>query len=236
MSVNGLISGTGGALFSASDPFQVASCSDLSFKPKLAFRLFGGTHRGSHPKFKATLTMPTGGANIASASVALPHSEFLDQSHIGTVCTRVQFAAGAGNGTACPAASIYGTVSAKTPLLDETLTGNVYLRSSNHELPDLVAALKGKIDVNVVGRVDSINGGIRNSFEMVPDAPVQSFTLTLAGGNKGLLENSTDICAHPAKATAKFVGQNGALATLHPELKSACSKAKKKSAHKRAKH
>jgi uncharacterized repeat protein (TIGR01451 family) len=248
MSVNGLITGVGGnlsstaddSLFSAATPFQVGSCGDLSFKPKLAFRLFGGTHRGSHPKFKATLTMPPGGANIAAASVALPHSEFLDQGHIGTVCTRVQFNAGAGNGESCPAASIYGTATAKTPLLDETLTGNVYLRSSSHELPDLVVALKGKIDANVVGRVDSVNGGIRNTFEMVPDAPVESFTLTLAGGNKGLLVNSRDICKAPAKATAKFTGQNGATATLHPELKSACGKAKKhkakktKSAHKRA--
>ncbi len=240
MSVNGLITGVGGSLlttaddslFSASSPFQVGSCGDLSFKPKLAFRLFGGTHRGSHPKFKATLTMPPGGANIASASVALPHSEFLDQGHIGTVCTRVQFAAGAGNGAGCPPASIYGTASAKTPLLDETLTGNVYLRSSSHELPDLVVALKGKIDANVVGRVDSVNGGIRNTFEMVPDAPVSSFTLTLAGGNKGLLVNSRDICKAPAKATAKFTGQNGAQTTLHPELKSACGKAKK---HKKSK-
>jgi len=241
MSVNGLITGVGGSLlstaddslFSAAVPFQVGSCSDLSFKPKLAFNLFGGTHRGSHPKFKATLTMPPGGANIKSASVALPHSEFLDQGHIGTVCTRVQFAAGAGNGTACPAASVYGTVSAKTPLLDETLTGNVYLRSSSHQLPDLVAVLNGKITAVVSGRVDSVNGGIRNTFEMVPDAPVSSFTLTLAGGNKGLLVNSRDICKAPAKATAKFVGQNGATATLHPELKSACAKAKK---HKPAKH
>jgi hypothetical protein len=250
MSVNGLITGVGGSLattaddslFSAVTPFQVGSCGDLSFKPKLAFRLFGGTHRGSHPKFKATLTMPPGGANIAAASVALPHSEFLDQGHIGTVCTRVQFAAGEGNGTACPPASVYGTATAKTPLLDETLTGNVYLRSSSHELPDLVVALKGKIDANVVGRVDSVNGGIRNTFEMVPDAPVESFTLTLAGGNKGLLVNSRDICKAPAKATAKFTGQNGAKVTLHPELKSACGKAKKKQAkkaakrHNRAKH
>ena len=242
MSVNGQITGVGGSifttaddsLFSASEPFQVGSCASLGFKPNLAFRLFGGTHRGSHPKFKATLTMPRGGANISSASVALPHSEFLDQGHIGTVCTRVQFAAGAGNGEACPAASVYGTVSAKSPLLDETLTGNVYLRSSSHQLPDLVAALKGKIDVNVVGRVDSVNGGIRNTFEMVPDAPVERFTLTLAGGKKGLLVNSRDICKAPAKATAKFVGQNGAKATLHPELKSACAKATKK--RKRNKH
>jgi hypothetical protein len=245
MSVNGLISGVGGSLastaddslFSAATPFQVGSCASLAFKPKLAFRLFGGTHRGSHPKFKATLTMPSGGANIASASVALPHSEFLDQGHIGTVCTRVQFAAGAGNGAACPPASVYGTATAKTPLLDETLTGNVYLRSSSHELPDLVVALQGKIDANVVGRVDSIHGGIRNSFEMVPDAPVESFTLTLAGGNKGLLVNSRDICQAPAKATAKFSGQNGAQVTLHPELKSACGKKaekKQKRAHGRA--
>ncbi|HXS33183.1 MAG TPA: hypothetical protein VN758_05340 [Solirubrobacterales bacterium] len=244
MSVNGLITGVGGSLlstaddslFAASTPFQVANCGGLAFKPKLAFRLFGGTHRGSHPKFRATLTMPPGGANIAAASVALPHSEFLDQGHIGTVCTRVQFNAGAGNGTACPPASVYGTATAKTPLLDETLTGNVYLRSSSHELPDLVVALKGKIDANVVGRVDSVNGGIRNTFEMVPDAPVESFTLTLAGGNKGLLVNSRDICKAPAKATAKFTGQNGAKVTLHPELKSACGKAKKKTAkHKRPK-
>jgi hypothetical protein len=148
----------------------------------------------------------------------------------------VQFNAGAGNGTACPSASIYGTATAKTPLLDETLTGNVYLRSSSHELPDLVVALKGKIDANVVGRVDSVNGGIRNTFEAVPDAPVESFTLTLAGGNKGLLVNSRDICKAPAKATAKFTGQNGAVSTIHPELKSACAKAKKKAAaHKRSK-
>ena len=243
MSVNGLITGVGGSLlstaddslFAASTPFQVGSCSDLSFKPKLAFRLFGGTHRGSHPKFKATLTMPPGGANIASTSVALPHSEFLDQGHIGTVCTRVQFSSGGGNGEGCPAASVYGSATAKSPLLDETLTGNVYLRSSSHELPDLVVALKGKIPVNVVGRVDSVNGGIRNTFEMVPDAPVDTFTLTLAGGNKGLLVNRRDICKAPAKATAKFNGQNGDKVTLHPELKSACPKAKKKAAkHKRA--
>jgi hypothetical protein len=242
MSVNGLITGVGGdlqstaddSLFGASVPFQVGSCASLPFKPKLAFRLFGGTHRGSHPKFRATLTMPKGGANIAFASVALPHSEFLDQGHIGTVCTRVQFAAGAGNGTQCPAASVYGAVSAKSPLLDETLTGNVYLRSSSHQLPDLVAALKGKIDVNVVGRVDSVNGGLRNTFEMVPDAPVESFTLTLAGGNKGLLVNSTDICKSPGKALAKFKGQNGDAVTLHPELKSACGKPAAK--HKPAKH
>jgi hypothetical protein len=238
MSVGGQITGVGGSLLSTADdsvfntsaPFQVGSCGDLSFKPKLAFRLFGGTHRGSHPKFQATLTMPPGGANIASASVALPHSEFLDQGHIGTVCTRVQFAA-----NACPAGSIYGTVSAKTPLLDETLTGPIYLRSSNHPLPDLVAAFRGgKIDANLVGRIDSVNGGIRNTFDFVPDVPVTTASFNFFGGSKGLLVNSRDICKGTPKAKAIFNAQNGAQLILHPLLKSACGKAKKKSAkHKR---
>jgi len=230
MSVNGQISGVGGdllstaddSLFSASTPFQVGSCGDLSFKPKLAFRLFGGTHRGSHPKFQATLTMPPGGANIKSASVALPRSEFLDQGHIKTICTRVQF-----KDDACPAGSIYGFAVAKTPLLDEPLTGNVYLRSSSNQLPDMVVALRGKIDANVVGRIDSINGGIRNTFDFVPDAPVSSFTLTLAGGKKGLLVNSRNICNATFRATAKFNAQNGDAVNLRPPLKSACAKAKK---------
>lgn len=48
--------------------------------------------------------------------------------------------------------------------------------------------------------------------------------------------NSRDICKAPAKATAKFTGQNGDRLTLHPALKSACAKAKKKQAkkHKRS--
>ena len=231
MAVDGQISGTGGAIFNTASPFQVGSCGDLSFKPKLSFRLFGGTHRGSHPKLRATVTTPPGSSNIAAASVALPHSEFLDQGHIGTVCTRVQFAA-----NACPAASIYGTVSAKTPLLDETLTGPIYLRSSSHELPDLVAAFRGgKIDANLVGRVDSVNGGIRNTFDFVPDVPVTTATFSFFGGSKGLLVNSRDICKAPAKATAKFNAQNGDQLTLHPPLKSACGKAKK-SKRPRAKH
>jgi hypothetical protein len=224
MSVDSQISGLGGALATPSVPFQVSNCSSLGFKPNLALRLFGGTHRGSHPRFQATLTMPKGGANIATASVALPHSEFLDQGHIGTVCTRPQFAS-----ETCPAASIYGSVTAKTPLLDETLTGNLYLRSSNNPLPDLVFAFRGgRIPVNAVGRIDSIHGGIRTTFEKVPDAPIEQITVRMAGGSKGLLVNSRNICKGTQKATVKYSAQNGEKVTYHPPLQSSCPKAKKK--------
>jgi len=228
--------------------YQLGECTGLGFKPKLGIRLFGSTKRGGHPALKGTVTMPAGGSNIAEASVALPHSEFLDQSHIGTVCTRVQFAEGDGNGSNCPAASIYGSATATSPLVDYTLEGPAILRSSTHKLPDLVIALHGPpsqpIAVDVAGRIDSVNGGIRTTFEGVPDLPVSSFVLNMQGGKKGLLQNSTNICKATNKATALLAAQNGKGVELRPELKnSKCGKAKKskkktgkgkKRSHKRA--
>jgi hypothetical protein len=225
MAVIGSASTLAGQSAALRSPFQVGGCSALGFKPKLALSLKGGTKRDKNPALKAVLTYPKGSyANIASAQVTLPHSAFLDQSHIGTVCTRVQFAA-----DACPAKSIYGKARAITPLLAEPLEGPVYLRSSSHELPDLVAALHGQIDVDLVGRVDTgKGGGIRNTFEATPDAPVSKFVLEMQGGKKGLLVNSENICRKPQRAIADFTAQNGKVQDTTPLIANSCGKAKKK--------
>jgi hypothetical protein len=210
--------------------FQLGECTGLAFKPKLGIRLNGGTKRGSHPALVGTVRMPEGGANIAKAVVALPHSEFLDQAHIGTVCTRVQFQA-----NECPAASVYGHAVGTSPLVDYPLEGPAILRSSSHKLPDLVIALHGPasqpVEVDVVGRIDSVKGGIRTSFEGIPDLPVSSFVLSMEGGKKGLLQNSTNICKGVHKATAEFDAQNGKVADLTPPMQAKCPKAAKH--HKR---
>ncbi len=207
-------------------PFQVGGCSALKFKPKIAISLKGGTKRNKYPALKAVVTYPKGGsyANIASAQVTLPHSAFLEQGHIGTVCTRVQFAA-----DQCPKASVYGFAKAITPLLDKPVEGPVYLRSSSHELPDLVASLDGQVNVDLAGRVDTgKGGGIRNTFEAVPDAPVSKFTLEMKGGKKGLLVNSENICRKPQKAIVSFTAQNGDAYSAQPLIKNDCGKKAKK--------
>lgn len=204
--------------------FQVGGCKGLDYGPKLALSLKGGTKRGAHPKLRAVLTAKFGEANTARASVALPKSEFLENAHIQTVCTRVQFAA-----ENCPAKSIYGHATATTPLLDEPLEGPVYLRSSSHKLPDMVAALEGPasrpIKVELDGRIDSVNGGIRSTFDLVPDQPVTKFVLSMQGGKKGLLVNSRNLCAGTNRAVAKFNGQNGKVHDFNPVLKNDCKKA-----------
>jgi uncharacterized repeat protein (TIGR01451 family) len=205
-----------------SDRFQAANCSALGFKPKLSIKLKGGTRRGGHPALRAVLRARPGDANIGAATVTLPRSAFLDQAHIRTICTRVQFAAAGGNGADCPRGARYGYARAFTPLLDEPIEGSVYLRSSNHQLPDLVAALDGLVDVNVVGRIDSFKGGIRSSFESVPDAPVTKFVLTMQGGKKGLVVNSRNLCAGTNRANARFTGQNGKPHRFRPVVRPDC--------------
>ncbi len=217
-SVTGTIAAATGQSANVSDRFQASDCAALGFKPKLALALKGATRRGANPALTATLRMPKG-ANVAAASVALPHSAFLDQSHIKTICTRVQFAADGGGGAGCPAASVYGRARAFTPLLDKPLEGPVYLRSSNHNLPDLVASLGGAIHVDLAGRIDSFHGGIRTSFEAVPDAPVLKFVLAMQGGKKGLIQNSRDLCLGANRATARFDGQNGRASDFRPLVK-----------------
>ncbi len=199
--------------------FQVANCAALRFKPKLSFRLKGGTKRNDHPAFTATLTAKDGEANIARAAVTLPHSVFLDQSHIRTVCTRVQYAA-----DQCPQGAVYGRVRAWTPLLDETLEGPVYMRSSSHQLPDVVATLNGILDVELVGRIDSVKGSLRTTFDFVPDQPVSRFVLSMPGGGKGLLVNSTNTCKSTNRVKVLLDGQNGKTADQFPKLRNGCAK------------
>jgi hypothetical protein len=217
-------------------PFQAADCASLGFKPKLKLRLLGGTKRGDHPKLRAVLKTRPGDANIERAQVTLPHSEFIENAHFNTICTRVQFAAGAVPGEKCPKGSIYGYAKAFTPLLDEPIQGPVFLRSSSNALPDLVAALHNdKIDINLDARIDSAKGGrLRSTFEAAPDAPVTKFVLTMQGGKKGLFVNSTDLCKRKHRAVARFGGHNGRSHRFRPELKPQCGKKKAKKQKRRA--
>jgi hypothetical protein len=182
-------------------------------------KLSGGTKRGAHPRLRSELRPRSGDANLAGLVVRLPRSAFLDQAHIRTICTRVQFAA-----HACPPGSVYGHARVFTPLLDEPLEGPVYLRSSNHNLPDFVAALHGLVDFEAVARIDSKHGGIRATFTGLPDAPFTKAVVNLQGGAKGLIVNSTDLCAAPHRANVRLDGQNAKRESIDPVLGASCKK------------
>ena len=105
MQVSASIGSSDGALATPDNRFQVGGCAKLAFKPQMTLRLKGGTRRTAHPKLIVDVfSKGLGVANLARVQTRLPSSAFLDQAHIRTICTRVQWAAGAGNGSACPRA------------------------------------------------------------------------------------------------------------------------------------
>jgi hypothetical protein len=231
LSVDTASSGSEGAVFNDSSHFQAANCANLNFGPKLGIKLNGSTKRRGHPAVRTQLTTGAGEANLKRVVVTMPKNELLDQGHIGTVCTRVQFAA-----DSCPADSVYGTATAYTPLLEQPLTGPVYLRSSTTKLPDLVADLHGQFDIELAGKIDTAKkkGGLRATFNSLPDAPVSKFVLELKGGKKGLLVNSKSLCKANRKAAVEMTGQNGRTDDGKVKLQSSCgSKASRHKRHQR---
>jgi hypothetical protein len=219
MAVNATVAGSNGAGASPSTAFQVGGCKDLAFKPKLALALLGPTRRSAHPRLRATLTPRPDDANIARAAITLPATELLEGSHIRSVCSRARFDAGT-----CPRGSVYGRAEATSPLLDGPLRGPVYLRNNPaHRLPDLVASLDGQVHVDVAAGLDSSRGRIRAAFA-TPDLPLRRLTLTLSGGDRGLIVNTGGLCgAKPPRARAGFTAQSGATHSASPRVRTDCA-------------
>jgi hypothetical protein len=193
--------------YAVSAPFQATQCNKLGFKPKLHTRLYakGNTSRAKHPKLRAILETRNGDANVLRNALSLPHALFLDQGNIKTVCTRPQLAS-----RTCPKGAVYGHAEAKSPLLSKKLKGPVYLVSSSHELPDLVADLRGQVNIQLYGVISSKHGGIKTVFNNAPDVPVKKFILRMEGGKKhGLLVNSRNLCQGKLSSVLNIKGQNG---------------------------
>ena len=220
-----------GATATATVRYQPFGCGGLRFGPRFGFHLLGATHRGANPRLRVVVREHSGDANIRSATVALPASEFLAQNHLRSICAASQLARGA-----CPAGSVYGHARAFTPLLSEPLSGPVYLVSSANPLPDMVVALEGNgISIDLHGQIDSTSaGGLRVRFDGLPDAPASKFVLSLGGGRKGLLENSADVCRKRAFATVRLSGHDNGVEALRVPLRAGrCKHPHKKPRRKR---
>jgi hypothetical protein len=190
--------------YAVSAPFQATGCNKLGFQPTFHARISGPTTRAKNPQIRVVVQAKAGQANLARTALSLPHSLFLDQGHIKTICTRVQLAA-----QQCPSGSVYGHAEAGSPLLAKKLTGPVYLVSSKHKLPDLLADLKGQINIQLDGVISSSHGGLKTVFNNTPDVPLKNFVLNMQGGKKSLLQNSTNLCKGQQLAVLNMKGQNG---------------------------
>lgn len=221
MAVGGTLTTVHGVTVPLSNRFKVSGCGKLGFSPRLSLRLGGATQRAHNPSVKAVLRPRAGQANISRSAVFLPPTVQVDNGSIQNPCTRVQFEAGA-----CPKRSILGRAKAYSPLLERPLVGPVYFRSNGGQrlLPDLVADLRGQLNIVLVGEISAVRKRLRTIFATVPDAPVSRFELRISGGKRGWLENNDDLCRQPQRALVRMRAHNGRSLSFKPTVATACKK------------
>jgi hypothetical protein len=220
--IGGTLSAVDGQTAPINVRFQVSACASLDLKPSLALALSGKgqTTDGKHPAVTADVTQPAGQANLKKVRVALPLSLALDTDNANGLC---EFIDGSKVTPTCPKASIVGTATAVTPILDEPLTGPVYFVKNVRKdpksgrdirtLPKLVIPLVGQngLKLTLTGTSNVENGRLVTTFDNIPDAPVSSFKLNINGGKSGILVVSgdkADICTSTQIAEQQVDGQN----------------------------
>jgi hypothetical protein len=217
--IGGTATSVDGATAALASRFQVGSCKSLRFTPKLSLSVGGTGHtrRGNSTPFRAVLTQKPGQSNLKSVKVSLPQTLAALLPVVNRACTLAQYQSGR-----CRQAEA-GSAVAKTPLLKDPLKGGAFfVRHPGRPLPDLMVALRGDIDIDLVGRV-TIPGGTRlaTNFDTIPDAPVSKFTLNIVAGSHGPLGVSANLCSRRGKRSTADVtmrGQNGDVLTSHPRL------------------
>jgi hypothetical protein len=214
----------GGQTAALTTPIRFTGCEKLPFAPKLELKLTGTKEAkvGGHPGFEALVTQQPGEAGIKAVTVTLPLSLALDPDNAesDSLCEYLD-----GLRNQCPAKSVIGTVTAVSPLLKTPLNGKVYFVKGVRTdpktgrqirtLPTLLIELRGEIDVNLRAS-NSVpdNKHLTNTFTMVPDAPISSFSLKLNGGKKGILvitDGHSNICSVAQKPFLAAQGHNGKL-------------------------
>jgi hypothetical protein len=231
--IDATITSLEGAAATAPAPFQAGGCGALRFAPSLRLALSGNgqTTDGKHPTLSATVGSRLGEANVRSARVTLPLSLALDPYNSQHVCS-----VPASNADSCPAKTIIGSATVRTPLLSQPLTGLVYLvqgirtnaqGQQIRTLPALLIPLRGQVAIDLRGQtsVDTV-GRLVTTFPAVPDAPISSFTLAITGGRHGILvvTGGANLCRGAQRATAVFAAQSGRSNSLAVKMTTPCGK------------
>jgi uncharacterized repeat protein (TIGR01451 family) len=216
LSVTGEAFSTAGATAQASSPFQAANCATLAFKPKLSALTHAKTSKADGAYLHVRIAATPGQANIAKLKIDLPKQLAPRLTTLQHACAAAVLAANPGD---CPAASVLGSVTLITPILEHALVGPVYLVSDGGAAtPDLEFVLQGEgVTVDVVGQTTIKHDQISAAFRALPDVPFTTLGLVLDESQHSLFAANLpakarrSMCGQSLSMPAAITGQNGAV-------------------------
>ncbi|MGH2831518.1 MAG: hypothetical protein ACRDK2_01980, partial [Solirubrobacteraceae bacterium] len=205
--ITATILGSAGAVSDVSNPFGIADCVGLFFKPRLTAQANGGMSFTQGTGLTVKLSIPkapqTTSANMARVTIALPRELSSRLDALQHACLRATFYT---NPAACPSASIIGQATTQTPILPGQLTGPVYLVTRGPQaVPSPIVILQGsgvRLDLRGSTAIGK-NGVATVTFGSIPDLPIEALQLYLTSGQNSLLTANTDLCALTNVITVK---------------------------------
>lgn len=220
---------------SVGEPFQLANCQTLAFKPQFKATTSGKTSRKNGASLSVKLAYPKAPqgtqANIAKVKVNLPKQLPSRLTTLQKACPDSVFNT---NPATCPKASVVGHATATTPILPVPLRGPAYFVShGGAKFPELIIVLQGYgVTLDLHGETFISKAGITSStFRTVPDDPIGTFQLTLPQGPSSALAANGNLCASKLKMPTAFTAQNGTVIHKTTRIEVAgCAKHKAKKA------
>jgi hypothetical protein len=223
--------GTQGA---GSGPFQATGCDKLSFRPRVHTSIEDPDVKAANgqPPFQTEISKPSTDAALADVTLLVSAAMQANPATLSEgICQPAQLAA-----DACPPATRVGTASAVSPLLQDRLTGPVYLADIGTpapdepgvELPYVSVVLKAPgVSLRLDGqlRLSPEAGRLEAHFTNLPDVPLSDFKLGFYGarpGHVGPFTNVADLCAAEfAPSDATLLSQAGQRSEQQPVLDAA---------------
>lgn len=210
-----------GAAAELTAPYQLTGCDRLPFGPKLTAAIDGNRASmapGGNPKLRVQLASDPGTANVRAAAITVPAGISVDITKLSTVCPLADYERGA-----CAPASQIGTVTARTPLLNDPLTGVVrFVSVPGVPLPQLGIQVRGRISLDLTGKVAvDAQSRLVTTLDPVPDTPISSLEMTLGGKGTPLVVGK-DLCANASNPVlAAFTSWAGPTVQTTTQLQTA---------------
>jgi hypothetical protein len=187
-------------------PFVFGGCERLPFAPKATIRTSAAA--GSPTGLSFSMSVPQNEspnglatADVKRVSVTLPEGFAISPAAAAGLgaCSEAEIGLGTNNPPTCPDSSSIGSATVKTPLLEEELSGRVYLAQqktnpfgSNYAI---YLAVKGPgFYIKLPGRIeaDPRTGQLTTSFGNQPQLPYESVSLELDSGPRAPIVTPTN--------------------------------------------
>ncbi|MBF6618773.1 MAG: hypothetical protein ITG02_00900 [Patulibacter sp.] len=184
----------------------VTGCEQLDFDAKVKVQP-DHTIAGAPSGYTVELSQRQGDApdgratsHLKDAVVALPKGVTLNPGASDglTACSEAQVGMGKDGAAQCPQSSKIGEVTIDTPLIDQPLTGGVFMAAQNANPFGSTLAIymvpendRYGVRMKLAGEIttDPVTGRVSTTFMDNPEQPFSKLTLKLKGGDRAVLSN-----------------------------------------------